>query len=357
MSKVVHIKQEAEKAVLSKAQKKFNSLIKKIDAQKKILVEWQTSKAKISQRLNGEHQPLLDSFNQAKAEMVYLLDRAHGDSFFKKTDKAKIKALICDIAGELIQEGMDELKEIYNRYNHTDFDTEEQEMQSEMTDAMKSMMEEMFGFEMDDADFSSPETMREALEQKFKAQQESELHQQSKHTPRKKTAKQLEKEAREKEDAQNASKSIQEVFRKLVAVLHPDREPDEAERERKTKLMQRVNEAYKKKDLLQLLALQLELEQIDQSNLNTIAEDKLKHFNKVLQEQLDELMQEIKEIEFPFRMMLNAPPFVKLTPDDVLKALSREIRELKQSLKDIEREVKELQKPLTLKAMLKTLRF
>ena len=357
MSKVVHIKQEAEKAVLSKAQKKFNSLIKRIEAQKKILVEWETSKAKIAKRVNGEHQPLLDSFNQAKAEMVHLLDRAHGDSFFKKTDKAKIKALICDIAGELIQEGMDELKEIYNRYNHTDFDTEEQEMKSDMTDAMKSMMEEMFGFEMDDADFTSPETMREALQQKFKAQQESELHQQSKRTPRKKTAKQLEKEAREKEEAQNASKSIQEVFRKLVAVLHPDREPDEAERERKTKLMQRVNEAYKKKDLLQLLALQLELEQINQSNLNTIAEDKLKHFNKVLEEQLDELMQEINEIEFPFRMMLNAPPFIKLTPDDVLKALSRDIRELKQSLKDIEREVKELQNPLTLKAMLKTLRF
>ncbi len=268
-----------------------------------------------------------------------------------------MKALICDLADELIQEGFYELKAIYNRYNHTDFDTEKQEMQSDMTDAMKSMLEEMFGFEMNDEDFSSPETMREALQQKFQAQQESNLHQQSKRTPRKKTAKQLEKEAREKEDAQNASKSIQEVFRKLVAVLHPDREPDETERERKTKLMQRVNEAYKKKDLLQLLALQLELEQIDQLNLNTIAEDKLKHFNKVLQEQLDELEQEINEIVLPFRMMLNAPPYIKFTPDDVLKALSRDIRKLKKSLKDIEREIQELQNPLTLKAMLKTLRF
>lgn len=357
MTKIVHIKHEAEKAVLSKAQKKFNSLIKKIDAQKKILVDWENSKSKISQRVNGEHQPLLDSFNQVRAEMVYLLDKAHGDSFFKKTDKAKLKALICDIAVELIQEGMEELKEIYNRYNHTDFDTEAEEIEADMTSTMKSMMEEMFGFELDDADFSSPEQMREAIQQKINAQRESQLHQESKRTPRKKTAKQLEKETREKEEAQNASKSIQEVFRKLVAVLHPDREPDEAERERKTKLMQRVNEAYGNKDLLQLLALQLEIEQIDQSNLNTIAEDKLKHFNKILQEQLDELMQEINEIEFPFRMMLNAPSYIKLTPDDVLKALSRDIRELQKSLKDIKREIKELQNPLTLKAMLKTLRF
>ena len=357
MTKIVHIKHEEEKAVLSKAQKKFNSLIKKIDAQKKILVEWENSKTKISQRVNSEHQPLLDSFNQARAEMVYLLDKAHGDSFFKKADKAKLQALICDMAVELIQEGMEELKEIYNRHNHTDFDSEAQEIESDMTSAMKSMMEEMFGFEFDDEDFSSPEQMREAIQQKIDAQRESQLHQESKRTPRKKTAKQLEKEAREKEEAQNASKSIQEVFRKLVAVLHPDREPDEVERERKTKLMQRVNEAYGKKDLLQLLALQLEIEQIDQSKLNTIAEDKLKHFNKVLEGQLEELMDEINGIQFPFRMMLNLPPWEKLTPDDILKSLSHDIRELKKSLKDIEREIKELQNPLTLKAMLKTLRF
>lgn len=357
MTKIVHIKHEVEKTVLSKSQKTFNSLIKKIDAQKKILVDWENSKSKISQRVHGEYQPLVDSFNQTRAEMVHFLDRAHGDSFFKKTDKAKLKALISDLAFDLIQQGMDELKEIYNRYNDTDFDAEAEEIDANVTNAMKSMMEDMFGMEFDDADFSSSEQMREALQQRIHAQRESALHQESKRSSRKKTAKQLENEAREKEEAQNASKSIQEVFRKLVAVLHPDREPDEIERERKTKLMQRVNEAYRKKDLLQLFALQLEIEQIDQTKLNTIAEDKLKHFNKILQKQLNELMQEINDMEYPFRTMLNAPSHIKLTPDDVLKSLSYNVRELKTSIKDIEREMKALQNPVHLKAMLKTLRF
>ncbi len=357
MTKIVHIKHETEKAVLSKAQKKFNSLIKKIYAQKKILVNWENSTSKISQRVNGEYQPLLDSFNQARAEMVYLFDRAHDDSFFKKTDKAKLKALISDLAFDLIQAGLDQLKEIYNRYSHTDFDAEAEEIEANVTGAMKSMMEEMFGEEFDDADLSSTEQIHEAIQQKINANRESALHQESKRTPRKKTAKQLEKEVSDKEDAQNASKSIQEVFRKLVAVLHPDREPDEVERERKTKLMQRVNEAYGKKDLLQLLALQLEIEQIDQTKLNTIAEDRLKHFNKILQEQLDELMQEINDVEFPFRMMLNTPQYIKLTPEDILKSLSHNIIGLKKSIKDIEREMKELQNPINLKSMLKTVRL
>lgn len=357
MSKIVHIKQEAEKAVLSKAQKKFNSLIKKIDAQKKILVDWESSKLKISQKINDEYEPLHENYNQARAELLYLLDRAHGNSFFKKTDKAKLKELICNLAIELIQDGMDELKEIYNRYSNTDFDTETQEMEADITNTMKSMIENMFGMELDNVDLSSPEHIFEAIQQKIDGQQENILHQQTLHAPRKKTPKQLEKEAREKEEAQNASKSIQEVFRKLVAVLHPDREPDETERERKTELMQRVNEAYSKKDLLQLLALQLEIEQIDQSNLNTIAEDKLKHFNKILQEQLDELLQEIDEIQFPFRVILNAPPYVSLKPKDVMNSLSYDIYRLNDSIRDIQIEIEELQNPVNLKAMLKSVKL
>jgi hypothetical protein len=71
--------------------------------------------------------------------------------------------------------------------------------------------------------------------------------------------------------------------------LHPDRETDPQERERKNALMQRVNQAYSKNSLLQLLELQLELEHIDQSAINNLSEDRLKHYNKILKEQVKEL--------------------------------------------------------------------
>ncbi|MEN9898354.1 MAG: hypothetical protein RLZZ66_2003 [Pseudomonadota bacterium] len=115
--------------------------------------------------------------------------------------------------------------------------------------------------------------------------------------------------------------------------------------------MQRVNEAYSNKDLLQLVTLQLEIEQIDQPNLNTITEDQLKHFNKILQEQLDELFQEIDEIQFPFRVLLNAPPYVNLKPKDVLNSLSYDIDRLNDLIRDIKIEIEELQNPVNLKAM------
>ncbi len=355
MSKVVNIKQHTESASLSKAQKKFNSLIKKIDVQKKILQHWEENKPKISHRIYGEYQPIVDSYNEIRVQLVQLFDEAHADSYFKKNDKAKLSAIICSLAIDLIQKGAEELKEIYARHNGRDFDSEQEDMNADVNDMMKSMMENMFDMEFDEHDdLSSPEKMRETIEQKMQAKQ---AHQEAQRAKRKKTPKQIEKEAREKEEAQNASKSIQDVFRKLVAALHPDREPDEAERERKTKLMQRVNEAYGKKDLLQLLALQLEIEQIDQSKLNTIAEDKLKHFNKVLQEQLIELEEEISDVELPFRLQLNVPPYLKITPEFVLKTVSQDIRSLKQTIKEVEKDIKDFQNPANLKALLKTYRI
>ncbi|MEN9756192.1 MAG: hypothetical protein RL755_379 [Pseudomonadota bacterium] len=359
-TKIVHIHQDSdtESTSLSKAQKKFNSLIKKIDAQKKILQDWQDTIPKYQQRFHGEYQPFIEHYTQCRVDLVHLFDAAYNDSFFKKTDKAKLKALILDLSGDLIHEGREELKVIYNRYNDLDFDAESEEMNSSISQAMKSMFEDMYDMEFDESvDFSSPEKVQEAIAAKLQAEQEREAHRESKRTQRKKTTKQLEKEAREKEEEQNTSKSIQEVFRKLVAVLHPDREPDETERERKTALMQRVNDAYRKKDLLQLLALQLEIEQIDQQKLNTLADDRLKHFNKILQDQLNELEQEIGEIEFPFRVQLNVSPYAKLSPDSILKSLSISIRDIQFAIKDTQKELDALKDPVLLKSILKSYRL
>ena len=42
----------------------------------------------------------------------------------------------------------------------------------------------------------------------------------------------------------DAKSAIRTVFRQLASALHPDREPDEQERLRKTGLMSEVNAAY-----------------------------------------------------------------------------------------------------------------
>lgn len=320
---------EVEPTPSSKAQKKFNDLTKKIDAQKLLLQEWQETTAKYQQRFHAEYQPIANDYNDSRVALVHLLDEAYGDKFFKKTDKAKLKELICNLSMGLIYAGKEELKAIYNRYSDREFDEDEM--------AMDSMFMEM--------DMQAEEA------------QQAQHHHGENQTSRKKSAKQLAAEAKQKADEQNASKSIQEVFRKLVGALHPDREPDEAERERKTKLMQRANIAYAKKDLMQLLALQLEIAQIDQAHLNTITEDRLKQFNKVLQTQFGELEQEIKQIEYPFRAQLKTSWHSNLQPQQVLKSLAFDIKEMQLVLKGAKTELQEFRNPINLKAALKSFRF
>ena len=52
--------------------------------------------------------------------------------------------------------------------------------------------------------------------------------------------------------------SLGSVYRRLVKELHPDLEPDPAERERKSRVMQDITAAYAGGDLHALLRLELE---------------------------------------------------------------------------------------------------
>lgn len=358
--KIISIAQTSASKELSKPQKQFNKLIKKIETQKQALLEWQESLPLYNQKIIGEYQPLWDTYNQQRVDLVYLLDRAYDDKLFTKSDKAKIKHILTDLAEQLIIEhGREELKEIHNKYSGSDFDADQEETDAMAAELMKSMMGNLFGIDIDDeVDLSSPEKIQAFLHQKNQESEaeytEKQRQAEEKRAKRKKTQKQLDKEAKKQQEAQNISQSIREVYRKLAAALHPDREPDEQERERKTRLMQRVNAAYEKKNLLQLLELQLEVEQIDQDHLNTIAEDRLKYFIKILKEQLSELEQEIAGYEQEFNVRMKRPFYTRLSPKTMMMSLEMDIRSLRRDIVSLKDDIKLFQNPSSLKAFLKS---
>ena len=353
-NKIVRITPKADgKKILSAAQKQFNSLTKKIDGKKKLLIEWKETIPLYRQKVEQEYEPLEDALSNHKSEWVQLLDQFYDMPLFKKTDKLKMKHLICELSENLITEfNKDDLKALFNKYSDDDYDTINQQAESAVGDLMKSIAEGMFNVDLgDDVDISSPEKFQAYLQERLREQENEQSAEPVKQ--RKKTKKQLEKEARQLEEDDLASKSVREVYRKLVAALHPDREPDEEERKRKTELMQRVNTAYGKKDLLLLLALQLEIEQIDPAHLSHIADSRLKHFNKILKEQLSELDQETGQIEGMFKVELNLPFYVLLTPKQLMQRLTKNIQELQNDIVAIQNELETFHDPASLKAWLK----
>lgn len=349
-----------EKPGLSRAQQQFNTLIKKIDQQKQRLVLWSETTPRLQQISASEFVPLLESYDGLKTQWVHLLDQAHANPLLKKRDKEKVSHLICETAVELLADGDSDadLKVLYNRHSGSDFDAEEQELEAETGELMKSMMEGMFGIDFGDADVSSQEKMSAFMKEKMESMRSEQASKQreaeARRARRKKTQKQEAKEAQMQAEAAHIKKSIQEIYRKLATALHPDREPDPAERGRKTALMQKVNVAYGNKDLLQLLELQLQVEQIDQMQINNIAEDRLKHYNKILKQQLLQLQQEVEGIEIAWKMQLHLPPYAQVTPKGLMDHLQADICQMKRQVAAIKQDLQTFQDIQRLKAWLKT---
>lgn len=336
--KIVRIEESQQQAYLSPAQKKFNGLIRKIDAQKKLLATWQETIPQCQQEITRKLSPLHNTFCEYQIEMAVMLDNLYTTHKFTHHQQDKIAHLITHMCEELInQHGREELKPLYDYYSGQNYDDVAQENHEAANKLLKTLFEKEFGIELndDEFDFSDFEGTSARLAEKAQQQQAQE----SRHK-RKKSAKQLAQEAFEQQEETNVSKSIQAVYRQLVAALHPDREPDLAERERKTELMKKVTVAYGKRDLLQLLELQLSVEQIDQGKINNIADDRLKHYNIVLQNQLEELQQEVKLMEQDIREMTRLAPYEHLTPKRVFALLNDDICRLQNQISHIQHDLR-----------------
>ena len=342
---IVQAAKNQPKAPVSRAHTQFNNLIKKIDKQKKQLADWIATESLYRNKVTRDFVPLHSRVTDLQAELARLFDRAHDDARFKKRDREKLSHLIISLASSVLDEhDREDVRVLYDKYNDVDFATEQQEMEEAEAELLRAMMESLGGEFGADVDLSDPDSMAEALQEKIREEQQARSPfakaQKAGRKPREKSAKQIEKEARQEVEAQNISKSIQAIYRKLVTELHPDRETDPDERTRKTALMQAVNVAYEKRDLLQLLELQITLEQISPEHIGTIAEDRIKHYNKVLREQSAELQQELSMIQNQLKGHLQLPYYLPLTPRDVINRLNGDIANLKQMAKSIDHDLK-----------------
>jgi len=343
---------------LSKGQKAFNTLIKQIEKERARLAAWEAAIPSYQHKYASEMQPLVDTSEDLQVQMVHCLDRASDQKGLTKTERRMISGLIAELAGQLVAARNDaELKAIYNKHSRSDYDADE----AANIEDMKSMLQDVLGFELgDDLDLSSPEDiLKRAQAQMQEKQAQYDADRQAREerlSKRKKSDKQLAREAKQQAEAQQISQSIREVYRKLASALHPDRETDPRERDRKTALMQRANQAYQKNNLLQLLELQLEMEHIDQTALNNISEDRLKHYNKILREQLAELAQEIFHVEAGFRAQFGISPYASVSPGNIMRRLVSDIVGVQHAIRDLKQDLLAFEDIRKVKAWLKGVR-
>jgi hypothetical protein len=321
------ISKNSKKEVLSKVEKEFNRQIKKIHK-----IREQIAFIKSQEQLfQQKYVPILVELDKVRLELhieiLEILDNHFLNSPLSKKEKKILEMDILERVSDLMENSSDErLIEIYNRYAPKTYEEELREKE----DWMNSWAE-LFGVDIEkikSGEFNPEDFYRQN---------------------RKKTPKQLEKEAQLALEAKNLSKSVKTIYTSLVKNLHPDLEQDEAKKAEKTELMTTLTNAYEQKDIFTLLQMHITHLQDSGQMLEGAVEEQINLYNKQLKTQIKELEQEKHRLLYG-----SISPLMQYAQDENFeKIIKKEIREGKKHNEDLKIYVMWLKDVKNLKTRLK----
>ncbi len=335
---------------LGPEQRKYNQLVARIAKARAELLAWQEQAPLFAQAHAERLRPLLAELVALQRQLVLKLAELLAQPGWTKAERRTLRRAVCEQAAELVNnEFIDEaaaaeLTVLHDRHAETSID----DARRDGLDEMKNMLEAVAGVDLGDEKFDSEQDLMQRAQQRMQADAERRA-QQAAARPARPSAASRKRQAQQEE----ASKSVREVFRQLASALHPDRADGDADRERRTALMQRVNQAYAAQDLLGLFALQLEIEQIDPAHLARASVLRLRHYNHVLAAQLSELQDEIELQATSFGMNFGIEPWLRLNPRRLAPVLDDNVRHVRAALVQGSRELAQLAQPAGAKRWLK----
>lgn len=335
---------------LNAAQQAFNRLTERVRRARENLAAWEAFIARFQGRVARELQPVEDKLRAAQRALVRRLDELLADSKgerLSRKQRAKASSLLLEVIDNLLQDGPDpELEALYERHG----EVSHAERRRHEVELAEMLVGEIFGPEVTQGhEARDLEALLRHADGKI---DEARSRERSSGRARRGGAGRAAE--RKAQAAREASLSVREIYRKLASALHPDRETLAAERDRKTVLMQRVNQAYERNDLLELLALQIETEQIDAAMLGSVPEARLRHYNQVLLDQARTLEAEVAERAALFRAEFDLSAR-DVTPQVAEQALSLRITRARATAERIEREAQKLADPRQRRSVLDAL--
>ncbi|HLL41506.1 MAG TPA: hypothetical protein VK369_00140 [Segetibacter sp.] len=339
-----------EKQMLSKQQQTFNRLVIKIE---KLRQELEQTNNILNKKLDlyVKHiYPLDQQLTSLQKEVVKILFTFFNNrKLLSKKQKEALREVIITQLSNILKfetgEPDKELKEIFKVVEGISYE----EAAEEDFDSMKYEMAEMFeelGVDMDLEDMHSNMTQEEMIKKMLEIQDELKQQAEAKQHKRssyKKTKKQLEKAERERLLEEARTKNISSIYRQLAKAFHPDLEQNEELKLEKEQLMKQLTTAYEKKDLHTLLTLEIAWIQKEETNPDKLGDEKLKIYNEVLKQQVQELEHEIQALlEHPRYQPLQK---FAMFPHE-LKSINidREKQQAEASIKDITESITRLKR-------------
>ena len=292
---------KGEKNVLSKNQQNFNKLIKKIEALEKEITDTKKLAFELTIAYSKEITPVEKTLGKAYFEFATLLDSYVQNIKLTKRQNDDFENHIMDLFNiALTYTEPDEQEEaLYNKYGNVSYKEMLEVEKLDLFEQFRDFMEDEMGVDVGEMDFDISneeearkyaEKLKEQFDKKNQEEEERELN-------KKKSKKQIEEEQKQKLEDELSKKSLRSIYISLAKMLHPDTEINEEQKAEKTELMKKVTVAYDQKDLATLLKLEMEWVNRTADDLQKLTDEKLKLYNKVLSEQVEDLDEELYQLK------------------------------------------------------------
>ena len=338
-------------AELTPAQKRFNTLLARVSALSDSIATLEA----LSTQHRSRHLTAMSALQQqedaARKNLLLFLDSRLHQAELTATHRRSATQIILALCEALAHKQDQHVQAVFNQH-HSEEDAQALAEEARAgAEHAKAVFEDLFGKPLHGADdLHTAEAVFEAgLRQYREQQQRLEDKRQAKKAKKKPVARQL-KDAQQKMDANTA---LRTVYRQLASALHPDREPDAAERLRKTELMSEVNAAYDRKNLSELLKLQLHIAQIDSASLSRMADDKLNAMCLLLKEQVEALEEDEAQAQFEIRHYLGVNELDHISAESLTRALAIQLRDKEHEIDTLTRDLRRIQNEAELKRWLK----
>lgn len=325
--------QPGEQGPLSPAQQRFNQLLARLAVlagQIQRLQAW-------SERHRYAHiQALRELALQAQAHRKSLLLVLH--ERLQMTDlsdrhQRMARGLVRGLIDQLLTTADPQVQALAELYVSEEDSQEAAQEQAEAAQRLRQRIEEALGQPLDNpGQYQTPEEMMQAGMRQWQRQQAADEQRKA----AKRAARKAQKQAHQKSAAAgtdalapplqreaDAQSALRRVYRQLASALHPDREPDEAARLRKTALMSEVNAAYEKNDLSTLLRLQMQLTQGPSPATARMADAQLSAMSVLLQQQVAALEDEVQGLQSRLSRELGVPVQADANETDLYRSLQR----------------------------------
>ena len=324
------------KVECSPQQKKLNRLIERIEQQKQELATWENAQADIQNYTRSKLFPVYAELHTVLFEQLDTLWNHLASDVFSKADLAQIDTKIAALAKML---------------KKSQRLTSEQKVQVEKIDTFYMQHAEHIRAKKTKANSIQSHNLTETVEQNVDVDWENYEYDSAQYEVERERVKQLKQQEKREQAAKMAVQSLKTVYLKITAMIHPDREPDEAKKFDKTELLQKVNDAYAVQDLFYLLKLQLQLETNKGLSSKALSSEQVKFYQLSLETQSQNLQSQLEEIFASFHLSSHTNT-KQIKMSDVHKVIDKDAAGLKQQLKWEKERLKHMKKVSGLEMLL-----